>query len=837
MNMSAATLAVARGLPSDFGTIVRSEQMTLTQLAQMLHAAHARPVEFSFEQLQAADDATRKRLKKAPWFAIGTYQANRRSIDTLTSCGAVVLDVDRPGVTREALVTALDTLGCSYLAATSTSHGVDGQARYRVIIPLAEPVPANVYRAAWEHLAARIPGIDPGAKDPSRLNYMPRDVSLVGEVIHVDDRPWLDASTIAAVQAEPEQAGDEALLHEIDDTSRADVIWALKRPELLESVATYEPWASVGLALISLGDEGRRLWVEFSAAAPGQTVGGQSAEQWWRLNRRTRPKKDFRWIINRAEELSQVSRPSRACSADEFLEVIEAEPIPKVGEVPSANHLCTDLANAKRIAAHFANRLMVSLGGSFFAWSGTHWRADNGDARRFTCALTNIVKREADIARAKADKALARLDPELVQAAAEHPVKNSLKKTEPGAKALDLATVAEALEAWSIKCESKPTQDAALGMLRDLIKVDAEHLDANPWLLNCLNGTVDLRTGELRPHDPLDYLTRVAPVNYNPDAKAPRFEAFLAEIMGGDVELTKFLQRWFGYCATGDVREQKFLVHIGQGANGKGTLLGAVQDVLGDYCATAPLGLLTQGEKSERDAVALHRRRLVTAHEPDDNATLSEGFVKQATGGDRMSGRYLYREKFDFAPTHKLQMLSNHKPQIKGTDFGIWRRVLLLPYPIRFGTAEEIAAGKADRLRDDSLPAALVQEREGILRWLVQGAVAWFNDGGLQPPGAVKVAGRDYQSEQDRVGQFVDECCRLAPEASVSVGGLGGIYPAYQLWAKEAGVLPLGRNRFLGELERIVTGYRRFDKWTGSKGNQRRVRCVSGIELSDDGVQ
>jgi P4 family phage/plasmid primase-like protien len=831
--MSSPTLAIASGQWTDFGHIVNSKPRTVAELAQVLRNALSKPAPFSLLDLELADEALQKKLKKAPWFSPAQYTGNRRIGADLVSCSAVVLDVDRVPMTRESLLGALDALGCSYIAATSTRHGLGGLPRYRVIVPLLTPVSGAHYRAVWEHLAALIPGVDPGAPDATRLNYLPyAPEGAVGhEVIEVSDRPWFDASTVEAplvVDAEPGE-----ILTELDATTRPDLEWALQTPTLLEHCATRPPWNDTGLKLLSLGGvtgEGGQLFRKFSAAAPGK--GSETADDWLKANARTKPRRDFRAIINLAEELSGEKRPSKRWGADD-LDLIEAEPVSKVGAVPKANHLCTDQKNAARIAAHFNNQLIVSLGGTFFAWTGTHWAADEGDAYRFTGALTNIVQKEAGAARAKADKALSSLDPALLQAAAEHPKKNALGKSDAGKTALELVTVADALEKWSVLCESKRTQDAAIGFLRKLLRVSEDNLDASPWLLNCLNGTVDLRTGALHPHDPLDYLTKVVPVNYVPDAKAPRFEAFLTDIMGGDATLVKFLQRWLGYSATGDVREQKFVVHIGKGANGKGTLLTAVEDVLGDYADTAPLGLLTQGDKKDTDNAVLFRRRLVTAHEPDDNAVLSEGFVKQATGGDRLRGRRLFKDGFTFKPTHHLQMLTNHKPQIKGTDFGIWRRVLLVTYPVKFGTAEDIAAGRADRLRDDSLPAALAQEREGILRWLVEGAVAWFNEDGLHPPEAVKVAGREYQSDQDRVGQFVDECCRLDRTAWAPVGGLEGLYPAYQGWCKDAGITALGRNRFITELERVVPGYSRVDKWPDSRN--KRVRCITGIVLDRAG--
>src|SRR6185437_13945281 len=464
---------------------------------------------------------------------------------------------------------------------------------------------------------------------------------------------------------------------------------------------------------------------------------------------------------------------------------------------------------------------------------------DDRETRRIACNLSTIVLQEATAARTKADEAWKALDPGLAQAAAEHPRKSALGKTPAGKRALELVAVADALEAWSQRCEAKAVQDAALGMLRDIIQVPSARLDADPWLLNCESGTIDLRTGEARPHDPRDLITKCCPVAYDPSAQAPRFEAFLSEIMGGDESLVKFLQRWFGYCATGSTREQAFVVHIGAGANGKSTLLSAVSDVLGSddlggYAGTASIGLLTAKNGDERhttEIAELLGRRMVSAHEPDDTSELREGLVKQLTGGDPITARFMRRDNFTFKPAFKIQLLTNHKPEIRGTDFGIWRRVRLVPYPTRFGSSEDVAAGRADRPRDDSLADVLRAERIGIFNWLVKGAVQWYRTG-LAPPDAVLAAGNDYQTEQDRVGQFVDECCQRDRGACAPItDGNIGLYATYDHWCEQSGYRPLGRSKFLTELERVIPFCRREKRKISEGGVRRSVTVLHGVKL------
>jgi P4 family phage/plasmid primase-like protien len=494
-----------------------------------------------------------------------------------------------------------------------------------------------------------------------------------------------------------------------------------------------------------------------------------------------------------------------------------------VEDIPQALHLCTDQANAERLQKRFGNRLIVCAG-SFHAWDETRWKLDDSLAQRFACELSKIVRAEADNVRAQAQAAAAAVTPVEVAANLEHPRLNRLRDGETGHKAFDLAEIAKALDTWSKKCEMKSTQDAALGMLKKLLAVDASKLDADPWLLNCQNGTVDLRTGELREHRAADLITKLAPVAYDPAAQAPRFRQFLAEIFADDRHVVEFLSRWFGYAATGSTESQCFVIHHGGGSNGKSTLIDTISNVLGDYASAAPDGLLTA--KSSKDVhpaeiADLHGKRLVTASESEDGAKLREAFVKQASGGDKLKGRRLYAQLFEFTPTHKLQLLTNKKPQIRGTEFAMWRRILLVPYNVTFGTSDQVAAGEAQRVGDSSLKGTLPAEYPGILAWIVEGARQWSTQGGLRPPDAVMAASRQYQSEEDRVGRFVQECTRIDGGAWTPVAALYGSYVA---WCRDSGLFPFSRPRFMLDLERHVPGLRGVKRHAG--------HGVAGIALT-----
>jgi P4 family phage/plasmid primase-like protien len=836
------TLSIARGLvkDGDYGQIYKTEDVTLAALAGILRNAQAKAVSFTFDELAAAPKKKRDELKIAPWYTCATFRGTRRLKNKVTSCTAVVLDADKPGMTREALIRALDSLGCAYIAATSTSHGIDGQARYRVIVPLATPVERARYKSLWLFLKERLPGIDPDAKDATRLNYLPRipQGATGHEVVVVDSRPWFDAASVpAGAPASKATALNESKRAPVELTAEqlADLKGALAHLARDKAAGKYGFWAEVGLGLLTLGEVGRALWLDFSAEAPNPNP-GESALAWWEKNRNTKPDSDYTHLFKMAGErewknpiASKVSDPS---------EFPYKPPEPDaiiIGEVPKAHHLCTDLANANRIKNEFGTKL-ISVAGRFYAWTGTHWARDEGEAARCAAKLSAIVKNEAKAARQQFDSLAANntdaLKLEETKRRDQSKLQDNLLKTPQGPKIIAALLKAEALEKWAVACEGCWIQRNALELLRSMLTFDALKLDSDAALLNCQNGTIDLRTGHLRAHDPKDYITRCCPVRFNPDARAARFEKFLLEVMNDDAGRAGFLRRWYGYTATGETREQSLIFQIGPGGNGKGTLLTAINDVLGEYAGTAAPGLLVGGggERHPTEIANLLGKRLVSCHENDDGAALREGFLKHVTGTEELTARWMRADFFSFRPTHKLQMLTNHKPVIKGSDFAIWRRLFLIEYPVKFGTEQDVRDGKAHEVRDTTLHEKLKAEREGIFAWLVRGAAEWYLDG-LRPPDNVLAASRAYQKEQDRVSEFVDECYILDAKAW---SALSGLYLAYMSWCKLSNYNPLGKGKFIQELERVTPHCRKVELKCGEGRDRKTTRGMYGLRLDPD---
>lgn len=422
---------------------------------------------------------------------------------------------------------------------------------------------------------------------------------------------------------------------------------------------------------------------------------------------------------------------------------------------------------------------------------------------------------------------------------------------------------ADALRAWARECEMKPRIDAAVGLLHKMLTVDPAMMDRDPWLLNCRNGTIDLRTGELREHRSSDYITKLTNLDFRPEATSALWETTLAQITGetgvppAERLLCRFLQRWFGYCATGSVREQAFVVHWGRGSNGKSLLLGTISRVLDEYAGAAAPGLMTDsrdggGSRHPTEIADLKGKRMVTAQESDESMVLREAFIKAVTGDDPIKARVMRGDFFEFTPTHKLQLVTNHRPAIKGQDEGMWRRVLLVPYLQLFGTQEQVDAGETHWLKDQTLAARLArrEELEGVLAWIVAGAREWFETG-LRPPSVVLAAKAEYQAEQDRVRAFVTECCEVDPTAHVRAGegtggeagwhvllsvpgGMGeGLYATYASWCKDSGVYVMGREKFARELRRVVPGCRFMStKVRAAEGGGRRDALrIEGLRL------
>jgi putative DNA primase/helicase len=412
----------------------------------------------------------------------------------------------------------------------------------------------------------------------------------------------------------------------------------------------------------------------------------------------------------------------------------------------------TDLGNAERLIDRKGDDLRyIFPWKKWLVWDGTRWGQDD-------CGLVYAWTEEMVRAIGQSEAALA---------------------TTPAEYA--------ALTTWAEKSESRGRIESALALARSMVALRPDRLDQQPWLLNTTTGTVDLRTAELREHSRDDLLTKWTGVPYDPAAPCPRFETFVSEIMGGDEQLIAFLRRALGYAITGSVREHVLFFLWGDGSNGKSTLINAIRAALGDYAiqAVSDLLLAKRHESHPTERADLFGRRFVATIEVEDGRELAEALTKQLTGGDNIRARRMFEDFWEFPPTHKLFLVANHKPTIKGDDQGIWRRILLVPFTQEFVDPDDDGTiPKGKHAKDRTLDDALKAEAPGILRWLVEGALAW-QESGLRPPPAVIAATEEYRKEMDSVRAYVNEVPIRNAAAKVPAGTL---FSDYAAWCERNGL-------------------------------------------------
>lgn len=314
---------------------------------------------------------------------------------------------------------------------------------------------------------------------------------------------------------------------------------------------------------------------------------------------------------------------------------------------------------------------------------------------------------------------------------------------------------------------------------RHLMAINAAKLDAEPFHFNSPSGLLYVTGDKIRGNSPDDMCSKIGGAMLAPETKdCPNWKKFLNDIFGGDEELIRFVQKALGYSMTGDTSEQCLFFLYGAGRNGKSTFLNVVSDIFGDYALNIqPQTIMEQRFGSPAapspDIARLRGARFVTTVEPNEGERLNEGLIKQLTGGDTITARYLYGKEFEFKPQFKLWMSANNKPVIRGSDFGIWRRIKLIPFSVT------IPEDKVDK----KLPNKLRYEYPMIFRWIWEGARAW-NEEGLGSARQVDESTQEYRMEMDSVATFLKECTSPSPSGRVKASEL---YAAYKRWCEECG--------------------------------------------------
>jgi putative DNA primase/helicase len=392
----------------------------------------------------------------------------------------------------------------------------------------------------------------------------------------------------------------------------------------------------------------------------------------------------------------------------------------------------TELGYARRLIEVYGARLrFVVAWNRWLIWDGTRWAPDtDGQAPRWMKVIARAVTSAVILDQAEKD------------------VLRAAKRAESNGSVKGALTLAS----------TEPE-----------IAVSPDDLDADPYLLNCRNGILDLRTGQLGPHDPVRLLTKMAGSACEPGAPGPTFTKFLERIQP-DPAMREYLSRLLGHALDGTVAAHILPIFYGDGANGKSTLVDAVMAALGDYADAADPDLLRARtfDAHPTGVADLYGLRLALLHESDAGHRLAEGTVKRLTGGDRLKARRMREDFWSFDPSHTFVMLTNHKPVVGGTDEGIWRRLRLVPFEVVIPPEE----------RDEGLGRQLAEELPAVLAWLVGGYRAW-RAGGFAEPQQVTEATDAYRAESDPLGRFITERCLLM--ASYYTGSTD-LFTAYEKW-------------------------------------------------------
>lgn len=381
---------------------------------------------------------------------------------------------------------------------------------------------------------------------------------------------------------------------------------------------------------------------------------------------------------------------------------------------------------------------------------------------------------------------------------------------------------------WALESESKTRIKAMIELAKteEGISISRSNLDKNDWLLNCLNGTIELKTGELREHRREDYITLIAPVNYDPNAASEILEKFIDRILP-DEELKEFVQVAAGYGITGDTSEEKLFFAYGLAATGKSTLFAAIKATLGDYASQTDFTtFLDQGKNGavRNDIARLAGKRFVLTSEVDEGKKMAESLIKQITGNDTITARFLYQEAFEFVPKMKIFMAANFRPRVNANDAAMWRRICQIPFTVHIPKDE----------RNPSIKKFLSDPVNGgpaVLSWLVEGCLKWQKNG-LKIPKIVEDFTNEYKEEMDPLREFLDDCCVISAYAHVNNTRL---YLDYEDWAKENGEkYIMSRKRFSQSIEmkgfiQKRTSRERIWQGIGLKANNLNDETIPGI--------
>lgn len=439
----------------------------------------------------------------------------------------------------------------------------------------------------------------------------------------------------------------------------------------------------------------------------------------------------------------------------------------------------TDTGNAHRLYDEYGSILRYSYNRKkWFFWTGKVWTLDeSGEVKKLADEICEDIQKEA------------------WQCSDED--------------------MQEAMLKWAKRTASSSAKENMIKECQHLYDIPASPDDFDSYndFLNCQNGVINLRNGELMPHDSRLMLSKICGCEYDIKRRKPKmWLKFLDDITNHDKDLQEYIQRCIGYSLSGSNKEQCAYFLYGMGNNGKSTFLDTIADMLGDYGAnTQPDTLMLQskvgslGGGANSDIARLKSARFVTCEEPTEGVRLNEGLLKQLTGGSKVTCRFLYGDEFEYTPEFKIWVATNHKPVVRGTDVGIWRRIKLIPFEVN------IPKEKVDK----NLKYKLRQEFPQILAWAVEGCMKWQSDG-VNDPECVLEATKDYKQEMDLIAGFVEQCVIIDYDSDVKIMA-SDLFSIYSKWAKQNNEWEMSAKKFGMEIMKKIP---------------ERSRCAKGMFYS-----
>lgn len=429
-------------------------------------------------------------------------------------------------------------------------------------------------------------------------------------------------------------------------------------------------------------------------------------------------------------------------------------------DIPKNTYDMTDTGNAQRMRDKFVGNIKYSfVHKKWYYWTGKVWTVDyTGEIKKLADSVVNDIKKEA----------FAEQDEDIQEA--------KLK--------------------WANKTASSRAKEAMIKECQHLdgIPVLPEEMDAYTDFLNVQNGVINLRNGELMPHDSAFMMTKCGYAEYdNTSGKQPElWLKFLDDVTNGDKDLQVYLQKCVGYSLSGSIREQCAFFLYGIGNNGKSTFIDTISELLGGYASNVQpetIMLRRNGDSGANSDIArLKSARFVTSEEPTEGVRLNEGLVKQLTGGGKVTCRFLYGDEFEYEPEFKIWIATNHKPVIRGTDVGIWRRIRLIPFEVN------IPPEKVDK----TLKYKLRKELPQIMKWAIDGCLLWQKEG-LEPPQSVDKATKEYKAEMDLLAAFCEACIEIDYVHGDRIAATD-LFSVYSNWAATNNEFTMSSRKFFNEV-------------------------------------